>query len=213
MIDNDRLSVYLNSIKKPPGKILSDIESQALSDNVPIIRKDIQYLLDVLLRMNRPECILEVGSGVGFSAIFMETVLEGQCDITTIENYKPRISVARDNILKAGFEDKINLIDKDALEVLPTINRQYDFVFMDAAKGQYINMWADIKRLTHSGSVIVTDNVMQDGDILESHYVVTRRNRTIHKRMREYLYELCQDTDYDTTILSVGDGVALTVAR
>lgn len=213
MIDNERLSVYLNSIEKPSSDILAKIEKEALDSYVPIIRKDMQYLMRTLLTMNRPDRILEVGSGVGFSAILMAEVLYGKCNITTIENYEPRIPVARDNFKRAGYGDVITLLEGDAKDILPTLNDTYDFIFMDAAKGQYINFWPDIKRLVRHGSVIVTDNVLQDGDILESHFIVERRNRTIHKRIREYLYELCQDDNYETTILSVGDGVALTVVR
>ncbi len=213
MIDNDRLEIYLNSIERRGSDILNVIEEEALADYVPIIRKDMQYLMRTLLVMNKPSKILEVGTGVGFSACLMAEVLDGKCIIDTIENYEPRISIARKNFERIGYEDIITLHEGDAKDILPTFNDTYDFVFMDAAKGQYINFWPDVKRLTHQGSVIVTDNVMQDGDILESHFIVERRNRTIHKRIREYLYELCQDEDYETTILSVGDGVALTVVK
>lgn len=213
MIDNDRLSVYLNSIEKDNSEILDTIEKEAIDSFVPIIRKDMQYLLRTLLSMNKPKSILEVGTAVGFSAILMADATDCKCDITTIENYEKRIPIARENFRRANVEDRITLIEGDAKDVLPTLEGTYDFVFMDAAKGQYINFWPQIKRLTKTGSVIVTDNVLQDGDILESHFIVDRRNRTIHKRIREYLYELCQDEEYDTTILSVGDGVALTVVR
>lgn len=213
MIDRERLSIYLNSIEKDNSDLLNLIEKEAISSYVPIIRKDMQYLLRTLLTMNRPKKILEVGTAVGFSAILMGEFTDNDCKITTIENYDKRIPIARDNIKRAGMEDRITLIEGDAQDVLKEIDDTFDFVFMDAAKGQYINFLPDIQRLTESGSVIVTDNVLQDGDILESHFIVDRRNRTIHKRIRDYLYELCQDERYDTTILSVGDGVALTVVR
>lgn len=213
MIDRERLSIYLNSIEKDNSDLLNLIEKEAISSYVPIIRKDMQYLLRTLLTMNRPKKILEVGTAVGFSAILMGSYTDNDCKITTIENYDKRIPIARDNIKRAGMEDRITLIEGDAQDVLKEIDDTFDFVFMDAAKGQYINFLPDIQRLTESGSVIVTDNVLQDGDILESHFIVDRRNRTIHKRIRDYLYELCQDERYDTTILSVGDGVALTVVR
>ena len=213
MIDSERLSIYLNSIERDNTELLNLIEKEAISSYVPIIRKDMQYLLRTLLTMNRPKKILEVGTAIGFSAILMGEFTDSDCMITTIENYEKRIPIARDNIKRAGMEDRITLIEGDAQDVLKEIDDTFDFVFMDAAKGQYINFLPDIERLTESGSVIVTDNVLQDGDILESHFIVDRRNRTIHKRIRDYLYELCQDERYDTTILSVGDGVALTVVR
>lgn len=213
MIDSERLSIYLNSIERDNTELLNLIEKEAIASYVPIIRKDMQYFLRTLLTMNRPKKILEVGTAIGFSAILMGEFTDNDCTITTIENYDKRIPIARENIKRAGMEDRITLIEGDAQDVLKEIDDTFDFVFMDAAKGQYINFLPDIKRLTDSGSVIVTDNVLQDGDILESHFIVDRRNRTIHKRIRDYLYELCQDERYDTTILSVGDGVALTVVR
>ncbi len=213
MIDSERLSIYLNSIERDNTELLNLIEKEAIASYVPIIRKDMQYLLRTLLTMNRPKKILEVGTAIGFSAILMGEFTDNDCTITTIENYDKRIPIARENIKRAGMEDRITLIEGDAQDVLKEIDDTFDFVFMDAAKGQYINFLPDIKRLTESGAVIVTDNVLQDGDILESHFIVDRRNRTIHKRIRDYLYELCQDERYDTTILSVGDGVALTVVR
>ena len=213
MIDNDRLSVYLNSIEKDNSDILNKIEKEAIDSFVPIIRKDMQYFLRTLLTIKSPENILEVGTAIGFSAILMAQATGEDTKITTIENYEKRIPIARDNFIRANVDNKVTLIEGDAKDILPALNDTYDFVFMDAAKGQYINFWQEIKRLTKSGSVIVTDNVLQDGDILESHFIVDRRNRTIHKRIREYLYELCQDENYDTTILSVGDGVALTVVK
>ncbi len=213
MIDSERLSIYLNSIERDNTELLNLIEKEAIASYVPIIRKDMQYLLRTLLTMNRPKKILEVGTAIGFSAILMGEFTDDDCTITTIENYDKRIPIARENIKRAGMEDRITLIEGDAQDVLKEIDDTFDFVFMDAAKGQYINFLPDIERLTESGSVIVTDNVLQDGDILESHFIVDRRNRTIHKRIRDYLYELCQDERYDTTILSVGDGVALTVVR
>lgn len=213
MIDSERLSIYLNSIERDNTELLNLIEKEAIASYVPIIRKDMQYLLRTLLTMNRPKKILEVGTAIGFSAILMGEFTDNDCTITTIENYDKRIPIARENIKRAGMGDRITLIEGDAQDVLKEIDDTFDFVFMDAAKGQYINFLPDIKRLTESGSVIVTDNVLQDGDILESHFIVDRRNRTIHKRIRDYLYELCQDERYDTTILSVGDGVALTVVR
>lgn len=213
MIDSERLSIYLNSIERDNTELLNLIEKEAIASYVPIIRKDMQYFLRTLLTMNRPKKILEVGTAIGFSAILMGEFTDNDCTITTIENYDKRIPIARENIKRAGMEDRITLIEGDAQDVLKEIDDTFDFVFMDAAKGQYINFLPDIKRLTDSGSVIVTDNVLQDGDILESHFIVDRRNRTIHKRIRDYLYELCQDERYDTTILLVGDGVALTVVR
>lgn len=213
MLDLERLNVYLSSLQQDNTPILNEIEKEALATYVPIIRKDMQQFLKVMLSLKQPRNILEVGTAVGFSAILMATYGPKDCKITTIENYEKRIPIARENFVRANVDDRVELLCGDAEEILPTLDDTYDFIFMDAAKGQYINFWPELCRLSKSGTVIITDNVLQDGDILESHFIVERRNRTIHKRMREYLYEISHDDKYETTILPVGDGVSITVVK
>ena len=210
MIVDERYTTYLNSLYPELNEGLDNIRREARANYVPIIRDETINLLTTLIRMNRPKRILEVGAAVGFSACLMASVAR-DANIVTIENYEPRIPIANNNIKNMGFENRITLIEGDATEVLPTLDGPFDFVFMDAAKGQYINFWPEIKRLTKDGGIIVTDNVLQDGDIIESRYAITRRNRTIHKRMRDYLYELTHDKGYTTTILPLGDGVSISV--
>lgn len=210
MIVDERYTTYLNSLYPELDEGLDNIRREARANFVPIIRDETINLLTTLIRMNQPKRILEVGAAVGFSACLMASVARN-ANIVTIENYEPRIPIANNNIKNMGFENRITLIEGDATEVLPTLNGPFDFVFMDAAKGQYINFWPEIKRLTKDGGIIVTDNVLQDGDIIESRYAITRRNRTIHKRMRDYLYELTHDKGYTTTILPLGDGVSISV--
>ena len=159
--------------------------------------------------MQKPKRILEVGTAVGFSAILMAEYNPYPCEIVTIENYEKRIPIARENFVRAGKENQITLIEGDATEVLKTLEEPFDMIFMDAAKGQYINFMPDILRLLKKDGVLVSDNVLQDGDIIESHFVVTRRNRTIHKRMREYLYELTHRDDLITAVLPIGDGITV----
>lgn len=209
MIVDERFLTYLRSLEGQEIDYIAAIEKEALETYVPIIRKDTQTFMKFLMQTLRPEQILEVGTAVGFSALLMEAYDPADCQITTIENYLPRIPIARNNFKRAGKEDKIHLIEGDAQEVLPTLTGSYDFIFMDAAKGQYPIFLPEIKRLMHSGSVLVTDNVLQDGDLIESHYAIERRNRTIHKRMREYLYSLTHDEDLVCSILPVGDGLAV----
>ncbi|WP_458457264.1 O-methyltransferase [Pseudobutyrivibrio sp.] len=210
MIVDERYTTYLNSLYPELDEGLDNIRREARANFVPIIRDETINLLTTLIRMNQPKRILEVGAAVGFSACLMASVAR-DANIVTIENYEPRIPIANNNIKNMGFENRITLIEGDATEVLPTLDGSFDFVFMDAAKGQYINFWPEIKRLTKDGGIIVTDNVLQDGDIIESRYAITRRNRTIHKRMRDYLYELTHDKGYTTTILPLGDGVSISV--
>lgn len=213
MIVDERLVTYINSLNQGNTEILNQIEQEAMQGDVPIIRKDMQSFLKLLLALHKPAKILEVGTAVGFSAILMAEYNPVDCRITTIENYEKRISLALENFRRAGKEEQIILQKGDAAELLADMDGEYDFIFMDAAKGQYINFLPDVFRLLKEGGVLVSDNVLQDGDIIESHYAVTRRNRTIHKRMREYLYELTHCEDLVTSVLPVGDGITVSVKR
>ena len=209
MVVDERLVTYINSLDQGNTAILDTIEREALDSYVPIIRKEMQSFLKLLLAMQKPKRILEVGTAVGFSAILMAEYNPYPCEIVTIENYEKRIPFARENFVRAGKEKQITLIEGDATEVLKTLDEPFDMIFMDAAKGQYINFMPDILRLLKKDGVLVSDNVLQDGDIIESHFVVTRRNRTIHKRMREYLYELTHREDLVTAVLPIGDGITV----
>ena len=188
-------------------------QMQALADRVPIIRKETQSFLKVLLQIERPGSILELGTAVGFSALLMSAYAPEGCRITTIENYEKRIPIARENFRRAGKEKDITLLEGDALEVMRGLEGPFDLIFMDAAKAQYIHYLPEALRLLEEGGVLVTDNVLQDGDIMESRFAVERRNRTIHKRMREYLYQLKHDERLLTSILPLGDGLAVSVKK
>ncbi len=209
MIVNERLVTYINSLDRGNTPILDEIEREALDSYVPIIRKEMQSFLKLLLAMQKPKRILEVGTAVGFSAVFMAEYAPPDCRITTIENYEKRIPLAKENFRRAGKENQITLMEGDAEEILPALTETFDFIFMDASKGQYIRFLPDIFRLLETGGTLVSDNVLQDGDIIESHFIVERRNRTIYKRMREYLYELTHRDDLVTSVLPVGDGVTV----
>lgn len=209
MIVDERLVTYINSLDAGNTAMLDQIEREATADYVPIIRKEMQSFLKFLLAMKKPARILEVGTAVGFSAILMAEYDPVPCQITTIENYEKRIPIARENFKRAGKEAQIALLEGDAAEVLKTLEDPYDFIFMDAAKGQYIHFLPEILRLLAKDGVLVSDNVLQDGDVIESRFAVTRRNRTIHKRMREYLYTLTHSEELVTAVLPVGDGITL----
>ena len=213
MIVDERLVTFINSLDTGNTPVLDNIEREAKADAVPIIRKEMQNFLKLLLAMAKPKRILEVGTAVGFSAILMAEYDPVDCEIVTIENYEKRIPLARENFRRAGKEKQITLLEGDAAEILPTLAGPFDFIFMDAAKGQYIHFLPEVFRLLAVGGVLVSDNVLQDGDIIESHYAVTRRNRTIYKRMREYLYELTHRKDLVTAVLPVGDGVTVSTKR
>ena len=209
MIIEERFVTYVNSLNCKNSDFLDEIEGIALAKKVPIIRKETQSLLRILLQIKQPKQILEVGTAIGFSALFMEEVNPTESDITTIENDKNRIAIAHQNFINAGKDDLIHLVEGDAQDILLKLNEKYDFIFMDAAKGQYMNFLPQVMALLKTGGILVSDNVMQDGDIIESRYVIPRRNRTIHKRMRAYLHEITHRDDLVTTILLQGDGVAI----
>lgn len=211
MITQDRISTFINSFDTGNTPFLNELEKYALETNVPIIRPQMQSFLKLLLAIKQPKQILEVGTAIGFSALLMSEYGPENCRITTIEKYEKRIPLAKENFKKAGKEEQIVLLEGDAVEILKELDGFYDFIFMDAAKGQYIHFLPDILKLMSIGGLLISDNVLQDGDVLESRYAVTRRDRTIHSRMREYLYALKHNEQLRTDILPIGDGVTVSV--
>ena len=213
MIVDERMVSFINSLDTGNPSYLNELEEYARATDVPIVRTEMQSFLRFLMKMKQPKRILEVGTAIGFSALLMSEYAPKDCKITTIEKYEKRIPLAIENFKKAGKEDSITLLQGDALEILPALTEEYDFIFMDAAKGQYINFLPDILRLLAKDGLLVSDNVLQDGDVLESRFAVTRRNRTIHSRMREYLYTLKHTEELTTAIIPLGDGVALSIKQ
>lgn len=208
----DRIAVFLEALETGEKAYLEEIEEHALKNYVPIIRKSTQSFLKVLLQIKQPKNILEIGTAVGFSSLLMSEYAK-EAKITTIENYEKRIPIALDNIKKAGKEDRITLIPKDAAVALKELEGPFDFIFLDGAKAQYIHYLDDLLRLMEEGALLVTDNVLQDGEVIESRYSIRRRDRTIHARMREYLYEIKHNKNLLTSINPVGDGVSVSVYR
>ena len=211
MITLERLSDFISSFDTGNTAFLNELEQFAIKTNVPVIRPQAQSFLKILLAVKQPERILEVGTAIGFSALLMSEYGPKDCRITTIENYEKRIPIARENFRKAGREGQITLIEGDAARILKELDGDFDFIFMDAAKGQYIHFLPDIMERLSVGGLLVSDNVLQEGDVLESRYAVTRRDRTIHSRMRKYLYELKHNEKLQTDILPVGDGITVSV--
>ena len=214
MIVNDRIVSYIHSLESQNSETLAKIEQCAIKDNVPIIRKEMESFLRVMLSISKPLNVLELGCAIGYSAILMSEYLPEGGHITTIENYDKRIVEAKANIQMAGLENKITLLEGDAMEVMKDLeDEKYDFVFMDAAKAQYINFLPEVMRLMKPGAILIADNVLQDGDIIESRYGVIRRNRTIHSRMREYMYQVKHMDELETTIVPIGDGITMSVKK
>lgn len=204
----ERQTAFIRSLDQGNTPFLNEIEREAREAGVPTIRPETQRLLRFFLQMQKPLTVLEIGSAVGFSALLMSEYGPTSCHITTIENYEERIVKARENFKRAQKEEKITLLAGDAADILPKLTESYDMIFMDAAKGQYLSFLPDVMRLLSPQGLLLSDNVWQEGDILESRYAVTRRDRTIHRRMREYLYQITHDERLETVILPVGDGVA-----
>ena len=214
MIVNERIVSYIHSLEQSRGPFLDELRAYAEANRVPIIRREVESFLEVLLSIQRPKAILELGTAFGYSAIFMGRCVCENSRIVTIENYEKRILSAKENIKKAGMEQKICLVEGDALEEMKKMQSEsFDFIFMDAAKAQYIYFLQEAVRLLKTGSVLVADNVLQEGDLIESRYAVTRRDRTIHARMRDYMYEVKNRQDLVTTVVPIGDGMTVSVKR
>lgn len=213
MITNQKIVEYINTLEQELPEYLMKLEKCAIHDKVPIIRKETQTLLRFLLTLKNPKKILEVGTATGFSTIFMSEYMSEDCDITTIEKMKVRFEQAKLNFQLSPNNDRITLIEGDANIILKQLIKNhsdtYDFIFMDAAKGQYMNFLPHIMKLLKVNGLLITDNVLQEGTIALSRYAITRRDRTIHTRMREYLYELTHMEEVETVILPLGDGVTL----
>lgn len=226
MMDQSRITDYINSLDSGHGELCDRIALEARADFVvtdtgektarspiPIIRRETAAFLQTMIAAVKPKRILEVGTAVGYSALLMAQVMPEDAHITTIEKYEPRIPVARAHFREAGMEERITLLAGDAEDILRELEGPYDFIFMDAAKGQYIHWLPRILELLGDGAVLFSDNVLQDGDIIESRFAVERRDRTIHSRMREYLYTLTHTETLKSSIIPIGDGVALSVKR
>ena len=216
MIVEPRLVEYLNSLETELPEHLAKLEAYAIEHEVPIIRKEAQSLLRFFLELKQPKRILEVGTAIGFSASLMCEYMPKDCCLTTIEKVPMRIVEAEKNLAALKRSQDVTFLTGDAEDVLKNLKEQgnqYDFVFMDAAKAQYMSFLTRILPMLPKGALLITDNVLQEGSIVESKYSITRRDRTIHMRMREYLYELKHNNALTTSIVAVGDGMALSVKR
>ena len=259
-VDPHRMDVFVEAMTPPGPAHLRSLEKQALDEGVPVIRPQTQNLIRFFLTLNRPGRILEIGTGVGFSALFMQYYAPLDCRITTIEIDPVRAEKARNNFVRDDYardnyarddsngtsgiiQEKrrplghslaepimdtagphpgahggagtIELLEGDAADILPRIHEDasFDLIFMDAAKGQYIRLLPEVLRLLAEGGLLITDNILQEGDVLSSRFAVTRRNRTIHHRMRAYIRALMEAPELETLLVPSGDGAAVCVKR
>ena len=218
MITEERITAYINSLDKELSPQLYELEKEAAKTKVPIIRKETQGVIRFLLSLQKPRRILEVGTAIGFSALFMSEYSPKDCRITTIEKVPMRLVDARRNLIDVRFpnRDKVTMKEGEALDILKELveaKEEYDFIFLDAAKAQYMNFLPELMKLITEGGLLITDNVLQDGTVINSRYSITRRDRTIHTRMREYLYTITHMDELETLILPIGDGIALSYRK
>lgn len=208
----DRMEVFLNKYRKTPPAYIEKLERWAVKNEVPVIRRGTQDVLRYLLRTEQPLQVLEIGTAIGYSALYMKECLPAISAITTIEKVEMRLVEARKNFERYDPEKRISLLEGEASEILSQLvqqGKQYDFVFMDAAKGQYLHFLPDVLHLLADQGMLVSDNIFHEGDVLESRYAVTRRDRTIHGRMREFLQVLADIKELETICLPVGDGMTI----
>lgn len=213
MEKEERIDSFIESMEEADPPFLQLLEKEASKEGVPIIRPRTKGLLRFMIEMASPMKILEVGTAVGYSALVMDYYAPEGCHITTIEKMEVRIEKARENFEKYGASERITLLEGDAGDILPSLTGPFDLIFMDAAKGQYIHFLPHAKRLLKKGGLLISDNILQEEEVLESRFAVTRRNRTIHKRMREYLRAITSDPDYRTLVLELGDGTAVSLKK
>ena len=214
MITNLKVLEYLDIISPVNSQTVEEIRSVAKENYIPIIKRDTENLLKFVLKMQNPKSILEIGCAVGYSAIIM--LENSDADIVTVEKMPERVEEAKKNIKYANLEDRAKIIEGDAGEILERLvneNKKFDFIFMDAAKAQYITWLPTVKALLKDNGIIFSDNCLQEGDLLESSFAIRKRDKTIHKRMRDYIYLLLHDEDLESWIFSIGDGVLLSRSR
>ena len=208
-VTNDTLNTYLRTLQPMYDGVLGEIQREAIAANVPIVPHETARLLSVLLELKKPRQILEIGTAVAFSAGLMSRYLQEGGSITTIDRFEVMLQDARKNIKRMGLENTIHILEGDAEDILPALEGPYDVIFLDAAKGQYGNFLPHLLRLLPVGGLLIVDDVLQGGSIAETRYSVPRRQRTIHKRMRQFLWDITHHPALETSIVPIGDGVAL----
>ena len=214
MITNPKVLEYLDIISPVNSKAIEEIRAEAKRNYIPIIKRDTENFLKFVLKMQNPGSILEIGCAVGYSdAVMLEN---SDADIVTVEKMPERVEEAKRNIKYADFESRVSILEGDAGEILKSLadkGEKFDFIFMDAAKAQYITWLPVVKKLLKESGMIFSDNCLQEGDLAESSFAIRKRDKTIHKRMREYIYLLLHDETLESWIFSIGDGVLLSRSR
>lgn len=213
MIVDENLTKYLHSLEPDAKPFFDRLRQYAEKNDVPIIRREMESFLRLLLNLSKPKKLLEIGTGIAYSALFFADNCPGLKKIVTMENYEPRLIEARKNIEEYTKERDIEVIlmEGDAAESIKQLEETFDIIFLDGPKAQYIRMLDDLLKLLPEGGLLIADNVLQEGNIIDSRYITPRRQRTVHERMREFIWEVKHNEKMETTVLTVGDGV--TVSR
>lgn len=211
-IVNNLVEEYIRETLLDTTGILKELEDYAHKNSVPIIHKEVAEMIKVLLKLKKPKKILEVGCAIGYSSIFFANSLDNDVEIITVERNEEMIKLAKENIKKAGLLDKITILEGDAEEILKDIEGEFDLIFLDAAKGQYKLFYDMIIDNLKSGGLLISDNILYKGMVANDTFVV-RRKKTIVKRMRNYLDYICSCEYLDTSLIPIGDGVALSYKK
>lgn len=193
------------------SKELEKIKQNALDEHIPIIMDDTLEVISKLLKDYKPKRILEIGTAVGYSAICFSEFLSNDGIIDTIEREIPRVEEARENIKKVGLENKINILEGDAIEILPTLKNKYDVVFIDAAKGKYPFFLKESLRMINNDGIIIADNILYKGYVMSDYN--KHKQRTAVRNLREYIKKVTENPNIETEILEVGDGLAISKVR
>lgn len=208
-INEDYILEYIRGILPENKEHFKLMEDYAREYNVPIIQPEVAQFMKVLLKTHKPENILEVGTAIGYSALIMADALNGECKITSIERREDMIELAKGYILKTPYKDNINILYGDAEDILKNIKGMYDFIFIDAAKGQYLEFFNMCVNVLNPGGIILSDNVLFKGMVATDDLVI-RRKKTIVKRLRTFLKYINEIEGYTSSIIPIGDGMALT---
>lgn len=205
----DYMDNYIKALVPETTGILKEIEDYAKGNSVPIVQKDVANLLKFMVNLNKPCRILELGTAIGYSAILMCTNSTPSTKIVSVERDEAMVLKARENIKRYNLEGNIEVIEGDCLEVLENMEEEFDFIFIDAGKGHYNHMLPHCLRILRKDGMIFADNVLFRG-MVASRELLIRRKITIVKRMQKYLNLVCKDPNLLTTVLPIGDGVAIT---
>ncbi|MBQ2205450.1 MAG: O-methyltransferase [Lachnospiraceae bacterium] len=212
-----RIDDFISSLNKETDEEIILLKKVAIENEVPIIRDETKSFLRMILSIKRPQKILEIGTAIAYSTLVIHRAVP-TATIVTIEDFERRIKEAKENIGKFINKDGKNivtLIEDDATNYLNKISgsEEFDFIFLDAAKAQYINWLPNIEKVLAKDGILIADNIFKDGEILESKFLIKKRDRTIHKRMREFLHEINNNKSFETYQYNIGDGISVSIKK